>query len=58
MSLSGNSGLVSYLRRVLYTGNQGRFESLVSESLEVSATLADVRIGLQENTDHLVFRIK
>lgn len=58
LSLSGNSGLVSYLRRMLYTGNQGRFETLVSESLEVSATLADVRIGLQENTDHLVFRIK
>lgn len=54
----GNNGLVVYMRRVFYTSNQARFEALLSETLQVSASLKNIQINLQENTDRLLFRFR
>jgi CheY-like chemotaxis protein len=58
MGLKEHSGVVSYLRKAIYTGYQARFESLVSDTLKTSASLEEIRFILEQNTDWLFFRLK
>lgn len=58
LQLPGNSGLISYLRRAIYMGNQARFEAFVNDTLQVDCRLDTISIGLSENTDRLTFRLK
>lgn len=58
LGLKEHSGVVPYLRKSLYTGYQQRFEALIADHLKVSATLEEVRVVIEENTDWLVFKLR
>lgn len=58
LGLKEHSGVVPYLRKSLYTGYQQRFEALIADHLKVSASLEEVRVVIEENTDWLVFKLR
>lgn len=57
LGLQEHSGVVPYLRKSIYTGYQNRFEALIAEHLNATASLEEVRVVVEENTDWLVFRL-
>ncbi len=55
---AGNIGLVGYLRKVLYDESQKDFEDLVSQTLNIPATLEDIKVEPSENVDRLIFHFR
>jgi len=58
LGLKEHAGVVPYLRKSLYTGYKQRFEDLIAKHLNMSASLEEVRVVIEENTDWLVFKLK
>jgi len=52
-----HAGIVPYIRKAIYTSYRKSFETLVSETLGRSASLEEIRNGIEENTDWLVFKL-
>ena len=52
-----HGGMVSYIRKSIYTSYRESFEKLVSETLERPASLVEVRNRVDENTDWVVFKL-
>lgn len=58
MQIPGSGSMVAYLRKLIYTGNQARFEALLSDAMSVTVVLDDVAVDLHQNTDRLFFRFR
>ncbi len=52
-----HAGLVPYIRKSIYTSYKKTFETIVSDTLGRPATVEEVRNGIEENTDWIVFKL-
>lgn len=52
-----HAGIVSYIRKAIYTSYREDFEKLVSETLGRKASLEEIRNEIEENTDWIVFKL-
>jgi len=52
-----HAGIVPYIRKAIYKSYSKNFETLVSETLKRSASLEEIRNGIEENTDWIVFKL-
>jgi len=52
-----HAGIVPYIRKAIYTSYRKNFETLVSETLNRSVSLEEIRNGIEENTDWIVFKL-
>lgn len=52
-----HAGIVSYIRKAIYTSYHEDFETLVCETLGRTATLEDIRNEIEEDTDWIVFKL-
>jgi len=54
---SEHAGIVPYIRKAIYTSYGKEFETLVSETLNRSVSLEEIRNVIEENTDWIVFKL-
>lgn len=52
-----HKGIVSYIRKAIYSSYKSDFESLVSEIINRPVVLEDIRNGIEEKTDWIVYKI-
>lgn len=52
-----HAGIVSYIRKSLYESYKEDFEKLVSETLNRTASLEEIRNEVEEDTDWIVFKL-
>lgn len=52
-----HAGIVSYIRKAIYTSYKEEFEKLVSDTLARTASLEEIRNEIEENTDWIVFKL-
>jgi len=52
-----HAGIVPYIRKAIYKSYQTDFETLVSDTLKRPVSLEEIRNGIEENTDWIVFKL-
>lgn len=57
LGTSEHAGVVPYIRKAIYSSYRTSFEGLVSDTLNRPCSLEEIRNGIEENTDWIVFKL-